>query len=328
MATGGYFPDLGYLGFVKQAAFETPLAPVKFVRLESMAASSDQMDVTEYWDGVARSAAYAAKTKQFFKSQFKTFLRTDTGVQLLCYAISGTDVAGAGPDPFTHTSAETNADMQVLSFESGWQQQQLILRAQDCLIESASLECKGAGIAELTIDYIGTIGTPKATPTTVVFETDRPLQMADAVFTPTGVSFLSADVTRFKLDIKNTINQVPRAGSLYPRLVYGNRMISMEADVLVPDTKLYRDVYFDVDAGTVALIAPKIAGSIVALWDLLNTPDHQISITLNNVVMKGAKPPFSNKGMPFVLPVQGSVLSAGGVGAINLVGKNAVMTAY
>ena len=319
--------SFAYVGFAKQAVAGTAVAPTDFCRWKTVTAGPMQK-VEARRDGQNRDNAFVVKLGQWHELSWQTYLYPAVSSKLLCYLLGATDVVTGAADPYSHTGNSSNGLSQLLSFEHSMGNGNHIDRIADCYLEEYKVSAKAGAEALLDLKAIGRLTAPQTPGATVTYEADRPFTFIDGSATVTGATVASADVTDIELDIKQTIDQTPTLGAVQPQLLPGAREVGVTLEVLVPDDKLYRDVWFGGDAGTTVQTTPLTIASLVLLFDLLGTPDHQLQLTLNNIAGQATKQTYDVNGKPFLVTFTGTAYVGGAAEQLSYTAKNAVATAY
>ena len=319
--------SFAYVGFAKQAVPGTAVAPTDFCRWKSATLGPNQK-VEPRRDGQSRDNAFVVKLGQWHELTWQTYLYPAISSKLLAYLIGATDAVTGAADPFSHTGNSSQNFPQLLSFEHSMGNGNHVDRIADCYLEDMKIAAKAGSEALVDLKAIGRLTAPQATGATVTYEPDRNFTFIDGTATVTGASVASADVTDIEIDIKQTVDQQPTLGNLAPQLVPSVREVDVTLEALVPDDKLYRDVWFGGDAGTLPQVLPVTLSSIVLLFDLLGTPDHQLQLTLNNIAGKMTKQTYDVNGKPFLVTFTGTAYLGGAAEQLSYSAKNAVATVY
>lgn len=319
---------LAYLGLAKQTVEGTPVAPVKFIPWQTLDAG-EEMNIQTRHNGFSRDLQIAAKMRQNANVKFKTFLYPDTGSALLCWALAATDVLTGASDPFVHTMAMADAQPALLTVETSIANGALIQRIPDNRINTLSINMRGGEFVEVDVDLPAKQPTRQASAATVTFEADRPCTFLDSTFTFTTLQVVSADIMECKFDINNGVKGYQPAGAFAPRYLATARSLSMTGKAMWADQNAYRQINWGGTSGTTAVSAPTYEATLVLLFDLLTSPDHQIQMTMNNVVFKLGKVNFDVNADVQLFDFQSdSIRTTTAANMLTVVGKNAYNTAY
>lgn len=319
---------LAYLGVAGQAVEGTPVAPVKFIPWQTLDSAEDMVIATRR-NGFNRDMSIAAKMKQSSTIKFKTYLYPDSGAFLLCAALGATDTVSGAGDPYTHTMPMADTQPRLVTVETSIANGQVIQRIPDGRVDKYSLNMRGGEFIDLDCEIPAHNATRQASAASVAFETDRPLTFLDSVFTFTTLDMDTADVIECKLDIMNGVKGYQPAGSFAPRYIAEGREINLSGKLLWADDKAFREINWGSDTGTTAVSAPTYEASIVLVFDLGGTPDHQIQITVTNVVVKTGKPNFDvNAAVQMLDWTNTGIRNSTAAALLTGVAKNAYATAY
>jgi hypothetical protein len=238
-------------------------------------------------------------------------------------------------DPFTHTGTSTNAIPATMSFEHSIGQAPSptspldVVRTADGIFTNVKVDAVGGKVATTNYSLLGRLGVPGQTAASVAFTTDRPATLADATFTigaygstpGTGMDAVTADITHFMLEGKLTPDPVQTAGNLAPYQNAAVRETSVELDVYVPSNALMREIWYGSASGTTPITAVQEA-TLQVLFDLGGTPDHNITLLLNNFAGEVGSPTFASDGKAMIFKIKGSGLVSGNTGALTVTTNN------
>lgn len=326
------YGDLGYLGFAREATPGTPAAPTQFAKLLNNKFMIAQ-DWARYRNGNTSDLAMLMKKGVRYAGSFQTFLYPIEGGALLAYAL-GKDVVSGGGDPYTHTLTLLD-DTPYITFEAGFNENQLIDRVASCKVVKATISGKISDYVLLDVDLLGMIPTVQGSPATVTFNdtvaTNGPARFYDGTFTftgPTDAATLAAQVQDFSVEVdRNGI--VVMSNSISPIALFQQaRQINFKATIVFSGTNLYNLTYYGANAGTTPS-AVNGTGSFEAVFLMAASPLHNIDLTLNQIVFESALVDFNPARDVAKYTVTGTAYrSVGGALPIGIVVKNSQATQF
>ncbi len=329
---------LGYIGWARQAARGTAVAPTKFARWQSISKLEEMLKIGKYSDGNNRDYSIAVKEEQWYEGGFTSMVFPDTTAHLLlgfhCTDAGGQDAISGAGDPWTHTfppATESVGPLNYYTFEGTFGYQNEVTRVTDCMVGDYKLVGKAGAPATAQWGFVGRIAVPTTTPTTVAFETDRPASFADATLTfGSGLTAVSADVVDFTITAKQALEHVlGHNQTVNPvALVPNRREFTLEATIFAPDNKVNRDIFHGGDAATTTPVVPTYLATFTVKWDLGGSPDHYVQLVLNNIALEMGTPTYSADAKAFVQKVKGTVIRSGTTTPVTVTVNNAITTAY
>lgn len=316
----------GYIGVGKQTVQGTPVAPTDFFLFDKESYKPNITSVLKH-TGADQQVAYSIVTKQMPQPSVTFPLTSNTGLEMLAWALGGTDTVTGAADPYSHSFGLAN-DVPWLSIERAIGNQTYIERIADCKLDQWSLSAKEADQVWLSVNAVGGASTSGGSAATVTYDADAVFMFRDGAFVLNSTTL--ATVVGLTLTVKRNIKD-HRTNTVVPTyLVPTNREITVSMDLLFETTNavtIYNNI---VHAGTSSgTTKTPFIGALTATFDPGATPDHQVVLTIPKLAELDAQLPLNPSGDAQMLTITGTAVrpSVGG-NEISVTGKNATATAY
>jgi len=223
----------GYLGFVKQAAQGTALAPTKFVKFLSPVKMDAEQEINIYPEGGGGFYnAVAQKKLHKVGGSFDCNLAPEIGGALFAYFLGADAITGAAV-PYTHTLTPARP-LPWLTIERGLKTNLKTERAFDVRLGKLGLEGKAGEPLKLSVDFTGAQSSLFATNATDTYETTRAWTFMDGTFTLLGGAYTK--ISGFKLELDNNLETDVQTTEVYLQEVPPGKLVGKFSFDIVYDS--------------------------------------------------------------------------------------------